>query len=359
MILPEPRRDATSQKGKAFICTILMAVGAYTIMLLGSFSLEKPDRRVYREVDLASFAPPEPDPEFSRTSSSDAEATEEPADATETAATAEAPTLAQLDLTELFPEDGSLTVETPNVENTRTQSRGTGNSADEIAVQSGGLQGLGDLNALDNLGGAPVPAARGRSGRSPGNSGGGISLSGGTASGASPDVNTSLGGTGDVVGSNTRRAEGTANAEFTVDRVSLDAFGNDYDRLEVQELINWMKKNPGDLPIGVRQLIRHRPSFLSSVTSFMLDGQYYELYLMCKEKLYEIHIVLVDGNGSTYLVDRSFQKLSTYLSEGQVRRAQAGEITAIRSQRNAASNEASQEFYSLFLSWWEQAKVDS
>ena len=119
-----------------------------------------------------------------------------------------------------------------------------------------------------------------------------------------------------------------------------------------------MKANPGELPVGVRKLVRHRDNFLTSATTFELDGRRYELYLMCKEKLYEVHIVLVDVDEATYLIDRSFQKLSTYLREGRVGRSSADIITAINSRRSAASDERSREFYSLFLSWWEIAKQD-
>ena len=258
----------------------------------------------------------------------------------------------------MFPQDADLDVDAMDMEGRRAAERAGQQGESEIAVRSGGLQGLGDLDALNDLGGAPAPASRGRSGRSAGASNaGGIALLGGSASSA-PQPGAGPVGDVAVVGENTRRAGNAAATEFTVERLSLDAFGDDYDRLEIQALIDWMKKHPGDLPIGVRQLVRHRPKFLSSVTSFTIDGKPYELYLMCKEELYEVHIVLVDGERSTYLVDRSFQKLSTYLSEGQVRRARGDEITAISSKRSAASGDTSREFYALFLSWWEQAKAD-
>ncbi len=131
---------------------------------------------------------------------------------------------------------------------------------------------------------------------------------------------------------------------------------NDYDNLEIQELMAWMRANPGALPVGVRKLVRHRDEFLTSATSFELDNKRYELFLMLKTGLYEVHIVLVDVDQATYLIDRSFQKLSTYLREGRVGRTPEQGITAINSRRTAASDERSKEFYSLFLSWWEIAK---
>ena len=79
---------------------------------------------------------------------------------------------------------------------------------------------------------------------------------------------------------------------------------------------------------------------------------------MCKESLNEVHIVLVDEDDATYLVDRSFQKMSTLFREGNVQRSLSEEIVAVNSRRNSASDARSKEFYGLFLSWWEQAKKE-
>ena len=165
-----------------------------------------------------------------------------------------------------------------------------------------------------------------------------------------------LGDAGGVIGESTGRAEVAASADTEVQRFSLEDFGDDYDNLEIRDLIAWMKQNPGNLPIGVRQLVRHQSSFLTSATSFRVDGKVYQLYLMCKESLNEVHIVLVDVDEATYLVDRSFQKMSTLFREGSVQRSLSDEIIAVNSRRNSASDARSKEFYGLFLSWWEQAK---
>ena len=153
-----------------------------------------------------------------------------------------------------------------------------------------------------------------------------------------------------------------ANAEPTrspitteggIPKLPLNSFGRNYKDLDVRQIMDWMKRNPSELPKGIRQLVRFRPAFLSSVATFTMEGKQYELYLMCKESLFEVHVVLVEQNEATYLVDRSFQKLSTYLRKGQVRRTQDNQIIAVRS--NMASNDSSDEFYSLFLSWWDWA----
>lgn len=354
MILPEPRGDRLHQRGKAFISTCVFAGICYGVLAMGSFNVERPSRTVFREVDLASFAPPAPEIVPRPVTGPASEAIEPAVTNAPHAATSQ--TLDQLDLSQIFPKDLDLSVEPAS---SNGASRGgqadAGASDQQIEVASGGLQGLGNLDALDNIGGAPVSGARGRANRRAAAGGGDIALTTGTQGTTSPNAEPAAGGA-EVVGNNVSRAATAAAANPTVKRLSLDAFGSDYENLEVQELIDWMKRNPGELPGGVRQLVRYRPAFLSSVTSFTMDGKPYELYLMCKESLYEVHIVLVDGTESTYLVDRSFQKLSTYLREGQVRRTRDQGIVAVSSQRNAASSNKSQEFYSLFLSWWETAK---
>ena len=75
---------------------------------------------------------------------------------------------------------------------------------------------------------------------------------------------------------------------------------------------------------------------------------------MYNESLRELHIVLVEGDRSVYLIDRGFQAQSRSLREGTVRRIE-GEIMTVDSQRRAASDDRAQEFYNIFLSWWETA----
>ncbi len=356
MILPEPRKDVIHQRGKAFLSTILLMAGCYALLLFASVSFEKPSRRIFREVDLASFAPPAVTPDLVTPTSETPDAEEAPAESRPVRQEINTPTLDQLDLSKLFPDELAVEIDPADTPGNVRNAQADAGAGEQIQVQSGGLQGLGSLDGLDNLGGAPVPAGRGRTARQAGNTGGGIELADGSSAVTPGQANATVGGNTSVVGENTRRAATAEAADFNVQRLSLDAFGNDYANLEVQALIDWMKANPGELPVGVRKLVRHRDNFLTSATSFEMDGKRYELYLMCKEKLYEVHIVLVDIDEATYLIDRSFQKLSTYLREGQVGRSSSDIITAINSRRSAASDERSNEFYSLFLSWWETAK---
>jgi hypothetical protein len=347
MILPEPRGDRLHQRGKAFVCTFILVGLCYGALVLGTVSIERPSRTIYREVDLASFAPPAP-ATLRRTPTGAESPSSEPADAGTSEHVATAQTLDQLDLSRILSADLDRDPDPDGSTDTETPRNGQSNAADtetQIQTAPGGLQGRGDQENPNDLSGSATPGAPGRTPRETSSGAAEIELTEGNEAGGE-----------EVVGRNEQRPATAADADYTVRRLTLEAFGADYENLEVQELVEWMKRHPGELPGGVRQLVRYRPAFLSSVTSFVMDGKKYELYLMCKESLYEVHIVLVDAGASTYLVDRSFQKLSTYLREGQVRRTPEQGVVAIRSERNAASNATSQEFYSLFLSWWETAR---
>lgn len=124
-----------------------------------------------------------------------------------------------------------------------------------------------------------------------------------------------------------------------------------FDESAAGRLGAWMRSNPAELPVGVRVHMNYEPSFLTATSVFASEGRSWELYLMFNESLAEVHVVLIEGGESVYLIDRGFQEQSRSLREGSVRRA-GGEIMAINSRSGAASGARSTEFYNVFLSWW-------
>ncbi|MEZ4698934.1 MAG: hypothetical protein R2834_01280 [Rhodothermales bacterium] len=356
MILPEPRGDAASRKGRALLVTGAVSLLSYGLLLAASYSVDKPTRQVFREVDLALFAPPTPVLAPDPAPSESAAPEEAPRETTREKPATAVRSLDQLDLSAFLPQELDVSSNDAPPEPTRSRQPAAGAGGVETADA---LSGLGDLSALDGLNSALPAAGRGRAGRTSGNPNGGgdIAIASGSGGQGAARVGEQIGGDTRVVGGQQARQNAGLQQGPTVERISLDALGDDYANLEVRELVDWMKKHPAELPIGIRQLVRHRPSFLSSIAAFTVDGKAYELYLMCKESLYEVHIVLVEKEEATYLVDRSFQKMSAYLREGVVRR-DGRDIVAVNSRRDAASNERSREFYGLFLSWWEQARAE-
>lgn len=165
-----------------------------------------------------------------------------------------------------------------------------------------------------------------------------------TTSSTGPDVAVSTAST---------RTE-TENADVAIAEFSSESFdGSEADRLAL-----WMRANPGELPIGVRVHVNYEPTFLTSTASFRDEGRNWELYMMFNESLRELHLVLVEGDRSVYLIDRGFQEESRSLREGTVRRT-GGAIVAVDSRSGAPSGDRARDFYNVFLSWWEATKADA
>ena len=154
------------------------------------------------------------------------------------------------------------------------------------------------------------------------------------------------------VQTNTDRSEAAAS-DVEIAEFSAESF----DGSEAERLALWMRANAGELPIGVRVHMNYESTFLTSTALFNSEGRNWELFLMFNESLRELHLVLVEGNNSVYLIDRGFQEQSRSLREGTIRRS-AGEILAVDSRTGVPSGDRARDFYNVFLSWWEAAKVD-
>jgi len=138
----------------------------------------------------------------------------------------------------------------------------------------------------------------------------------------------------------------------------LTDFGSGYSDLSpiYHELIEWMKRNPAGFPDVVKRFMEGAPGDLTSKVNFQIGGRRFQMLLLCKEKLFEVRICLLEGNESTYLIDRGFKEKSSFLRFGGVNRDGAGNILAFETVREAASNARTRQFYQIFLSWWDSAK---
>lgn len=318
MISPEPRKDRIHQQGIAFISTLVFAILGFVFLSISELEIQKTSREVFRQIDMSSLIP-------KSLKLSQVEVSDNSMNSVHLIVQAQEKE-AQNDQNESDEsEEPSDASSQTNPQPTRTPSSNQGNSS-----------------------GVSQPRNTPRMQNDPGRSAGNNAVESGPSSVSPPLRNNPP--------SRVANAEPTRSpmsAEGGIPKLPLNSFGRDYKDLDVRQIMDWMKSNPSELPKGIRQLVRFRPTFLSSVATFTMEGKQYELYLMCKESLFEVHVVLVEQNEATYLVDRSFQKLSTYLRKGQVRRTQDNQIIAVRS--NMASNDSSDEFYSLFLSWWDWA----
>lgn len=121
-------------------------------------------------------------------------------------------------------------------------------------------------------------------------------------------------------------------------------------------IVEWMKGHPAEFPQVVKRFMEYIDGNLTSIINFVIDEKQYLMFLLCKEKAYEVRISLIYGNSIIYLIDQGFKKESHYLRTGSVERKENSEILSFGSTRIAASHKANREFYQVFLSWWETVK---
>ena len=231
---------------------------------------------------------------------------------------------------------------------------------DALEVPAGGIADAAVEDRFESLFGASAGAevAVGRAGRGrtaparEGAGGLGIGINERVAETPPPTAERPAVGGPDVAVSTGAQRVAAEAADVEVAELEAERF----DGSEADRLAAWLRANRSPLPIGVRVHMNFEPSFLTAAVPVVADGKRWELFLMFNETLRELHIVLVDGENSVYMIDRGFQETSRSLREGTVRRS-GGQIVAVDS-RTTAAGERAREFYDVFLSWWNQAKND-
>ena len=173
----------------------------------------------------------------------------------------------------------------------------------------------------------------------------------------SPDTAQSL-GAGESIPITVEAPTARVGDTPATDVVIKDFEPESLDRSKVDVLADWMEAHPSRLPVGVQVHLNYIESFRTASVPVVTDGREFELYLMFNPSLSELHIMLVEGDRSVYLIDRGFQAQSRSLREGTIRRVN-GEIVTVNSRAGAASSNRAREFYNIFLSWWEVAQREA
>ena len=132
--------------------------------------------------------------------------------------------------------------------------------------------------------------------------------------------------------------------------------GSDSTALQVDTIIEWMRLHASELPPGIRRHTGLRSGNLSATAALMDGGDAYEVYLLARVPVREIHIVLVRGEETYYLIDRSFQREGRSFRVGYARR-EGSVITGVVSEERAASSPEASRFYRVFLSWWDKERL--
>ena len=359
MISPDPRNDKSRQRRIAALSTVgVVAIAALFVGVISVPDFTSPQEQ-FRKLDPQRFADlemnSEREPEQESDSESESEEQKNPEEAEEQAEPEKAPERVEApDLSSEGLNVDPSPSQTPN-ESSRNpdQSESSGgNSSIEVERQKVGE--AGGAQTFEDPSTAALPSGDAAEATS-GSDGAGIAVAEGAGSGQGAASGDDFGGGGEVAAGSKGQAGGESGSSV---EVSLkDVSQEDYGNLEVNKLIQWMKNNPAALPIGVERQVDYQPEYLSSkIRPVEVEGETYELYLMCKESLREVHIVLVKDERAQYLVDRSFQKQSRKFRAGPVRRSD-GEIVGVQSEGKPRGKEA-ERFYDVFLSWWEKAKTD-
>ena len=360
MITPSPRNDEREQRRVAALATagLLLLLGA-TLLAVNVPEMET-TRDLYRQLDPDELAQMQPSPDVEP---------EEPPEET-TTEEEEAPDEAVEEETEpqSAPERvdlGDMADRQANVDLTPEESPGETEEPAEVEEEPGGADTdlqvqreavgeAGGFDTFDDPSDSPVP--RGQRGIGEGGEGDeGIAAARGDRD---EEADDGVGfGDGGAVAGGQGRASDEAGAAIEVGLQEIDDFGDDYADIEIELLIEWMRENPAELPDGVKRHVGYESGNLTSIVPFEVEDEYFELYLMVREELMEVHVVIVHGTATRYLVDRSFTGDGRLFRMGTAQRDEEEIIASIRSQRHPLGEE-SEEFYEIFLSWWEQAKEE-
>jgi len=144
--------------------------------------------------------------------------------------------------------------------------------------------------------------------------------------------------------------------EMNVPIKKASELGDDYANLSpiYKELIEWMKKNPAKLTSVIRRFMGYRNGDLTSKTRVTLSDRFFEIFLVCHEKQYEIRICIVESQRATLLIDKGFRRQSNYFRIGNVSRDKSHRIFSFGTSQESPSDARTDEFYRIFLTWWEQ-----
>ena len=353
MIIPPKQKDPA--KGIfSVLATAVFCVAAYLILITSSVS--DPDARQIQmreiaQINLTRFQPPVEEPSVEEAQPEEPEIEEEPVREMEV----EERVPARIDLSDVLPDGFRLEPETRAPE-TRTQRTPDADDAPALAMEDTDIA-LHDRSRSLSRGDLSGIAAR--------RSGLGDDLGPRIGMDDRSDIGIGRRGISDDADAGSLLGDPRAREEQPdADRVDirdLDDFGTDYSDIGTLyfPLADWMRQNSAELPVAVRRMMtdgRWDDNYLTSRTSFYVGDREFKLLLMTREELKEVHIVLVQGNNAIYLIDRGFQQESNYLRVGQVG-FRGGEIAEVDSEMRDAGREHTEQFYQIFLSWWNSVNM--
>lgn len=188
------------------------------------------------------------------------------------------------------------------------------------------------------------------------NSSGKVKLAAGSQNGAG----SGLGSAGVSVGANlqgpTAKGKSIKTGIINLQEVGdlegeLDAYSPNY-----KGLVEWMRRNPVDLPPVAKRFMNYQRGDLTSRVAFSINNRAFDMMLLCVEATYEVRIVLMEKRDVTYLIDQGFHKKSNFLRVGKVDRLANQQILKFSTNLKPAGSKKTTSFYQVFISWWESVK---
>ncbi len=125
---------------------------------------------------------------------------------------------------------------------------------------------------------------------------------------------------------------------------------------ETTEILRWMRLSESDLPPGIKRHIGYQQGNLSATSLLEYEDEIWEIYLMARMPSEELHVVIVRGSATYYVVDPSFKRDGRRFRMGVARRRD-GQITGITSEERAASSREAAVHYDIFLAWWDELRL--
>lgn len=361
MILPEKKEDP---KKRYYAASVTVAVVLTFYVALVIASVTDPDStKVYlteiTELNITRFQPKIPEPEVQEEPDEPMAQEESPA---ETEVVEEVSTPQRIDMSEVLPEGVQVDLSVNRSPTETVQSRSSNQTQSRsLRLEDSEMQEIGGLQTLSG-GELSSPRATRRSLAGDGGTEGSIGLADGPEISTGRSGITNGGGTGSLLSGPEVRDGNSEGLE--VGLKNLSEFGDGYSDMDpiLPDLIRWMKENPSELPQSVKSRMtdnRWDPNYLTSRVPFIINDREFDLLLMVKEADLEVHIFMVENkDGATYLIDDGFQRQSNSLVVGNVG-YRNNDIVEVDSRMRPAGSQQSDEFYQIFLSWWDTVELES
>ena len=134
----------------------------------------------------------------------------------------------------------------------------------------------------------------------------------------------------------------------------------DEETLTVQDartgrIVDWIKSTPKALPDVVRRHMDYLEGDHMSFTTWTHQGREVEIYLLVRQGYDQLHVVVIDGEDSYLFFDRGLSKQASRFRVGSVSRT-SGTISRIVSKEREITSDEAQNFYQIFIGWWEETE---